>query len=133
MDNIGAYVVAAVVFGGVAYLTWLSFAADRSFNRTLKSRSPMDDEAFIECFYASTDVPSNIPLRLRPLYAECFGIDPTLLRPTDRPPIIDELDTVDLVRDIEFEFGISIPDEDAERVDGSFDSIVRYLAARMTA
>lgn len=67
---------------------------------------------------------------LRPIYAEYFAIDPLKLRPADRPPEIAEVDTCPLVEEIEGAFNITIPSDDAERLDGSFDSIVQYLAAR---
>ena len=89
----------------------------------------MDDLTFYGSFYASTDVPADVPRRLRPIYGTFFGIDATRLRPTDRPPETTDIDTVGLVRDIEAEFDVTIPDVDAEDIDGSFDSIVRYLAS----
>lgn len=45
------------------------------------------------------------------------------MRPLGRPPEIAELNTADLVKAIEVEFDVSISDADAERIDGSFDSI----------
>ena len=75
------------------------------------------------------NVHADVPRRLRPIYGTFFVIDATRLRPTDRPPETTDIDTVGLVRDIEAEFDVTIPDADAENIDGSFDSIVRYLAA----
>ena len=130
MSGIWPYIVVPLVIGFVALIVWHSLASERAFHREWKLRHPMDDLTFYESFYESTGVPVDIPRRLRPIYGKFFGIDATRLRPTDRPPEIVDIDTVGLVRDIEAEFDVTIPDADAENMDGSFDSIVRYLAAQ---
>lgn len=112
----------------VALFAWLSFASERAFHRQLYSREPMDDNRFYDSYYAERQIPEDIPRRLKPIYGKYFGIDPMKLRPADRPPEMDDLDTVDLVNAIEREFRVTISDKDAERIDGSFDSIVQYLA-----
>jgi len=133
MSGAWSYIVVPIGIAVVVFIVWLSFASERAFHRELKLREPLDDEGFYQYFYASTGVPADIPKRLRPIYGKFFGIDPTRLRPMDRPPEIVEIDLVDLVREIEAEFDLTIPDADAENVDGSFDSIVRYLTARRVA
>lgn len=50
------------------------------------------------------------------------------LRPDDHPSDIVDFCTLDLVRAIETEFKVTITDSDAENMDGSFDSIVQFLA-----
>jgi len=62
------------------------------------------------------------------MYCKIFDIEVGKLRPHDRPPLLAELDLADFMEGIHAEFGVSISDKDAERIDGSFDSIVRYLA-----
>ncbi|MBI3467668.1 MAG: acyl carrier protein [Planctomycetes bacterium] len=114
----------------VAIASWLSFAPDRRFRRELAGRAPLDDEQFFAKFYAGTRVDPDVPRRLRPIYCEVFGIDVEKMRPTDRPPLVCEIDTSELVTDIEQEFGVAISDEEAEGIDGSFDSIVRFLSER---
>ncbi len=116
------------IFAVVTIVTWLSFWPERRFRREIAERESLDDARFLQEFYADRQIPSDIPLRLRPIYCKFFEIEVGKLRPQDRPPEIVELDTVDLIRDIETEFGVKISDEDAEQIDGSFDSIVRYLA-----
>lgn len=109
-------------------VAWISMAPERRFRREVASRAPLDEAEFIRQFYADGSVPADIVVRLRPIYCRYFDIEIGKLRPTDRPPEIVELDTVELVRKIEREFSLTIPDRDAENIDGSFDSIVRYLA-----
>ncbi len=41
------------------------------------------------------------------------------------------LDLAELLYEIEDEFGIMIPAEDRERMDGTFDAIVRHIASQV--
>lgn len=123
-----AQLVVAIVVATIA--TWISFWPERRFYRELKLREPLSDCEFFRQFYADTDVPADLVRRLRPIYCKLFYIDPAKVRPLDRPPLLDDLDTSDLVHEIEAEFGLAIPHEHSEPLDGSFDSIVRYLAQR---
>ena len=88
----------------------------------------MNDTQFFNEFYADTDVPADIPCRLRPMYCKILDIEVGKLRPHDRPPLLSEIELADFIEDIEAEFGVSISDKDAEQIDGSFDSIACYLA-----
>jgi acyl carrier protein len=125
-----SYLPMAVIFVVGAIAAWISFAPERRLWHEFARRDPLDDSEFIRQCYGDSNVPLDIPVRLRPIYGAHFGMDVGKLRPSDRSPDIDELDTVDLVRQIEQEFGLTFPDQDAESLDGSFDSIVRYLASR---
>lgn len=113
-----------LLFGSGWYLTW----AERKFNRELAQRTSQSPDEFAS-FYA-TACERSIALRLLPIYSRFFGIEPGKLRPLDRPPIIVEIDHVKLIADIETEFGVSVSDREAERIDGSFDSIVQFLARK---
>jgi len=116
------------IFAIATIATWISFWPERKFRREVANREPLDDTQFFHEFYADTNVPADITCRLRPIYCKFFDLEVGKLRPEDRPPEIVDLDMIDLVRDIEAEFGVNISDKDAERIDGSFDSIARYLA-----
>jgi hypothetical protein len=118
------------IFAIATIATWISFWPDRKFHREVASRETLDDAQFFTQFYADTNVPPEIPRRLRPMYCKIFDIEAGKLRPHDRPPLLQELDLADFVGDIEAEFGVTISDKDAEHIDGSFDSIARYLAER---
>jgi hypothetical protein len=121
----------AAIIAIAAVATWISFAPERRFWRDVARRDTLNDEEFFRQFYGECEVPRELVLRLLPKYSREFGFDPGKLRPLDRPPALIELDTGDFIVEIEREFGLKIPDQDAEQLDGSFDSIVRYLAARM--
>jgi hypothetical protein len=116
------------VFAIATMATWISFWPERKFRREYEQRESLADTQFFNKFYAETNVPAHIACRLRPIYCKFFDLEVGKLRPQDRPPEYVELDLVDLVQDIETEFGVKISDDDAEQIDGSFDSIARYLA-----
>ena len=121
---LAAIIVVAVI------AAWISFAPERRFWREVAAREPLDDAEFYRQFYGESGVPHELVLRLLPVYCRMFHFEAGKMRPTDRTPLLIELDTSDYVRQIEQEFGLGIPDEDVEELDGSFDSIVRYLAQR---
>jgi hypothetical protein len=117
-----------VIFPLASLATWASFIPERRFHRQYAARPRLDDDQFFQAYYAESDVSLDIVRRLRPIYAGFFELDPTQLHPLDRPPELIELDTADLLESIEKEFRVSMNDSDAEQLDGSFDSIARYLA-----
>jgi len=125
-----SFVIIVILIVAVTVATWISFWPDRKFHRAVAAREPLDETQFYANYYSQTNVPFDTVRRLRPMYCKIFDIEVGKLRPHDRPPILAELDTSDFIEDIEMEFGVSISDKDAETIDGSFDSIVRFLAAQ---
>ena len=125
-----APIISAVV-ALASLLAFVSWLPEHRFRRQLKSRESLDDARFFNEFYADSVISVDIPRRLRPLYETFFRIPSGKLRPHDQPPALVDVDTSDLVRSIEKEFGVTISDIDLEGIDGSFDSIVRDLGNRL--
>ena len=115
----------------VSLLAFISWLPEHRFRRQLKSRESLDDARFFNEFYAASGISADIPRRLRPIYEMFFRIPSGKSRPHDHPPALVDVDTSDLVRSIEKEFGVTISDIDAEGIDGSFDSIVRHVGNRL--
>ena len=109
-------------------LVWSWISSEWQFRSEMATRPPLDVALFYRQLYKSTDIPEDIPRRLKPIYGRFFNLDVTKLRPADRPPEIAERDNSVLIREIEEEFGMTFSDRDLERINGSFDSIVQYLA-----
>jgi acyl carrier protein len=124
---ISAGAAALMIFG--LFLLFRDFSRERAFDRAIAEREPLDCDAFFDAFYPDRRL-HDIVGRLRPIYCDFFSVDPAKLRPQDRPPIMDDLDTSELVDEIEKAFSISIPPEDCEALDGSFESVVLYLVDR---
>lgn len=76
---------------------------------------------------------SNIAGRVRKIIAEQFAIDDAELTNDNR--IVDDfgadsLDTIELVMTIEDEFGMEVPDEDAEKIQ-TVQQAIDYVAMRV--
>jgi len=71
--------------------------------------------------------------RLRKIVAEQLGVDESQIVPSanfSKDLNADSLDLVELIMSIEEEFGIEIPDEDAEKIETVNDAL-SYLDAHM--
>jgi acyl carrier protein len=88
----------------------------------------VDDESFYHLHYGNTPIPKDIVIRVRKVLVEQLGSRWLWVKPEDCVVEDDEIDFVELLYEMEEEFGVSIPDEIMQRLDASFDSIVRYLA-----
>jgi hypothetical protein len=90
-----------------------------------------DKETFYSRFYGDSGIPEEIPIRLRQVFAaRIYGIWKTVTPQTNPVRECDDIDIEDVFREIEEEFGLSIPEQDKDQLDGSFDGFVRYLANR---
>jgi hypothetical protein len=105
----------------------------RAFREALHTRPRLDDQAFIERFYANGDVPRDIPLRLRNILC---GWDRLLgaVEPADYlPDIDDELDIAGALSDMEKEFEIRFADSELKNCDGTFGSLVLLIQEKRIA
>ena len=102
---------------------------DEKYERVLSEREPMSAAEFYSAFYSDTNIPNDLVLRLRPVLAASLGVDESKLMPHDDwPPVCNELDCTDVIETLEREFDVQFSVRDLERLDPSFDSLVRYLA-----
>lgn len=77
----------------------------------------------------------EIEARLRKIVAEQLGVDETQIVPSasfSKDLNADSLDLVELIMSIEEEFGIEIPDDDAEKIETVNDAL-SYLDTHMEA
>lgn len=106
---------------------------DRHFERELDDRPVLDDHAFHLAYYAGTEVPEAIPVRVRRVYVAQLGRRWRSVRPDDRATdFIPGLDPYDLLQEVAAAFGLSVDPEQVAALDGSFDATVRWLAGRQT-
>ncbi|MHC4402828.1 MAG: acyl carrier protein [Planctomycetota bacterium] len=111
----------------------LPSAEVRAFHKALRERPPLSDEAFYQRYYAETDVPKAIPIRVRKEIEQALGIDLAGIHPGDNVALADDdLDFGDVLYRLGRVFGIKIPKEACwEEIDGTFDSLVCYVANRL--
>ena len=121
---------------------WGLSASGRAYHEMLRQRPRLDDDAFFEQFYSQTDVPKDIAVQLRHVCGNSLGVDPSALRPEDNLAMIyDDVDFFDVLHYVGRKFKVKIPPETAlaapfqhkgkpctGEIDGTFDSLVRYLA-----
>jgi len=112
----------------------LESESERAYREQTKQRPSLTDDAFYQTFYAGTEIPKEIPIRLRNLYQKMLGYDLSTLRPEDNQAVIyDDVDFADFIYRVEREFGVTIPiirghiSEQFGVIDGTFDSVVRHL------
>jgi hypothetical protein len=113
---------------------WGDYEGMRSsaeFRLDLKQRSPLGADEFYARFYADTNLPRDLVIRFRDFEAKFWRIDAGMVRPQhDYVRINGDLDSTDFIRAIEQEFAITLSDADCEKLDGSFDTLVRFIHTR---
>jgi acyl carrier protein len=105
--------------------------ASRAYQKELRKRPELDDDLFFNQYYADTDVPKEIPLRIRQLLAR--KVDHWLMRvqPNDLLYLInDDLDGADVLKIVEKDFGCKFAKEDVKSWNGSFDWLVQYVKSK---
>jgi hypothetical protein len=117
------------------YLAWRfdpARRARRQFDDEISRREPLTDEQYCERFFAQSGVPRDIPIRLRALYAKHVRFPAALILPSDELTHLacDSFDVMDLVLDIEREFGVRLTNEELATLDGSMNSVIACLLAK---
>jgi hypothetical protein len=103
------------------------------YNRERKRRQFLSPQQFYDQFYRSQGIKKETILRLLELHAEVWEVEPGLIRPHDNySRIYGGADDGELIDRIKSDFGVAIPQEDLPTIDGSFDSIARYVDARLS-
>ncbi len=92
-------------------------------------REVLDDDTFYRAYYGDTTIPKDIVIRLRNYFVHDIGSPKHLLTPEYSifDHLCDELDSGDFIDEIEADFGISLPKEEADKLDGSFDGFVQIV------
>lgn len=89
----------------------------------------LEAEEFYRTYFGNSTVPKDIPIRVRKVLVDQLGYRWNRATPLDNPGLEnDELDPADIFDLIADEFCISFPLEEMRQLDGSFDSIVQYVA-----
>ena len=102
------------------------------FHRDCKTRQPLSLDDFYVQFYASSGIEKGT---IGSLIEECtklYGVKRELIRPEDNYPRIYGADE-ELIEAIEARFGIDIKNDDLSQINGTFDSIARFIQDRLNA
>lgn len=103
---------------------------ERSKWREMRQRPLLSDDEFYQRFYADTGIAKEILVRIRHIYATQLAMD--RVWPADKATEFDsELDLAELLVEVEEEFKVEVSDDEALKLDGSFDSLVRLVARKL--
>jgi acyl carrier protein len=87
----------------------------RQYESLLASREPVTDEQLSQQFFNAGEIAPEIPGAIRTIFAKHMSYHAVKMLPDDDLNFYwNEIDMVDLVREVESRFGISISDLDAE-------------------
>jgi hypothetical protein len=104
----------------------------RAYRQELRSRPELDDESFFARFYGETDVPREIPIRLRKICMETLSRLLSRVHPDDFVTAIDyESDLGEILEEAERAFAVRFTSEEMRSLDGSFDSLVQLLKSKL--
>ena len=109
--------VAALIIVSAVLLWWLdpTMRRARSFKAKLKDREPLSDAAMVANYFATEGVALETPGGVRRIFAKQMGYPAEKLLPDDDLTFYwYDLDMIEVVREIEAEFGIELTDSDAE-------------------
>ena len=107
---------------------------EREFERELARRPLLNDNEFYEAYYAKLEIPKQIPIRLRHIFAEQLGEPWARLRPAEKPAdVYLDLPFEELVSEACEKFRTQLTADDMSGLEGSFDSLVRLLATKLHA
>ena len=108
----------AALFFILALLVWWldpNARRERRFTTKLKVREPLSDAAMVSRYFATDDIVPETPGRVRRLFAKQMGYPADKLLPDDDLTFYwYDLDMIELMKELEVDFGIEITDKDAE-------------------
>jgi acyl carrier protein len=126
--KIRAWVIIIVVLSAIVLFWWKNRLISHAefvqkLNDYFKGRTPLDDEDFYIQYFRKQGIPREIPVRVRQIFSDKFDADFSRIRNTDEFGEdmkfiwgFDSMIDVEIVMEIEKEFGIKIPDEEAEKL-----------------
>ena len=100
------------------------------YYRACKSRQPLSPDEFYEEFYLSSGIEKCTVAGLSEVCVEVYGVKAELIRPEDNYPRAYDGDD-ELIEAIEARFGIDVKSDDLSAIDGTFDSLARYVQSRL--
>lgn len=122
------------MLAAIAVLVWLldpNLRRGREFTAALATREPVSDEELFARHYYPDEAFANLPGRVRRVFARHMGYPAEKLLPDDDLLFFwAELDMVDLIRDLESEFGIEITNADVATVPRCTIRAVSHLVSR---
>lgn len=90
--------------------------AERAYKQLIAGRKPIDDDELLK-YFEPEEVAPDIPGSIRAMFARHMDYPAEKMLPDDDLRFYwNEIDAIDIVREIEAHFGIVITDQDTEQV-----------------
>jgi hypothetical protein len=125
------------LFIAVTAIVWFfhpGIRRERQFKAELAARESISDEELFRHYFASNGVAPDVPGRVRRIFAKHTQYPADKLLPDDDLMFVwHEMDSTDLVRDVDREFGIEITGAEAESVPHCSIRAVTELVSRKTS
>lgn len=126
--KIRAWLIIIAIIAVIVFYCWKKMPSSHAeliqeLDDFFRDRTPLDDEDFYVQYFQKQGVPREIPIRVRQIFAEQFGAD--FSRITNADDFSEEMKfiwgfdsmiDVEILVEIEKEFGITIPDKVAEEM-----------------
>jgi acyl carrier protein len=126
-----AWAVAPAFIGAVFVLVYCfepNLCAQRCYERQLKEREGVDDQDLLESYFSTEEMDPDIPGRVRGILAKQMGCTPEKMLPDDDLTFFwDDVDGIDLILELEDQFGMKINETDAERTAYTIREISRLV------
>lgn len=127
-----------LVIGGMALLFAHDAINRRRARRHLAGRPPLSAEEFGRTYFGSSDSLARVAARTRQILARHLPVELEGLAPDDklvadlRMDALDSMSTVEFVWELEKEFGVKIPNKEAEAM-WTFRDVVSYVHSHVGA
>ena len=112
-------------------LWWMLNSEDRKFRKfvaDVRARSPISEQDFERHYWRCGDVPTEVALRVRQVFARFTGIPAENILPDDNFHIFVTENEMDLMDALEQEFAMTIPDSEAAKLRPSVRAVSMVLA-----
>lgn len=124
-------VIVAIIVVALLVLVWYvdpGLRSLRRFEAELAAREPLSDSAMLSEFFATENVSSDVPVRVRQILAEHMEYEAEKLRPDDNLDVYwNDLDMVYVFQEFETTFGIKIANKDLKNVTCTIRSLSQLI------
>ena len=132
MHSVWGYIGFAAAVVVVWRLVWWldpDLRRDRKFETELLARELLTDDGMISRYYASDNVAPEVPAKVRRLFAKYMDYPAEKLLPDDDLTFFwVEQDMVELIKELESEFGITITDTLANQTSCTIRAVSQLVA-----
>jgi len=140
MDDRVFFLLMAPIMVGVCWLIRYAMLREdfegmrtaAEYKRDLPTRELLDGHTFYQRFYANSGIREELVWRFICFQAEFWEVNPELIRPQDNYSLAigNGCSDAEFIAAMESKFEIEITDEECLQLNGTFDSLLRFIDAK---